>query len=263
MVPAHFENWEGGGLWRLATACHGADRTYDNLDLIGYFRWMSSSPPDSVADSTYHRIKADIIFGRLLPGERLKLERLRDRYGASVSTLRETLSRLTSEGLVVAEGQRGFEVAPVSPADLRELSALRQLLECYALELSFKAGDVDWEGRVVSAHHKLHRMELKMMSGDPSVTEKWKRYDWEFHQALISACGSRALMDTHAGVFDKYLRYQMLSLTHRGQIAADEHRELMDCALRHDARSAQDILRRHIIAGVEHSLAAKALQLTA
>ena len=74
-----------------------------------------------------------------------------------------------------------------------------------------------------------------MMSGDRSVTEQWKRYDWEFHQALISACGSRVLMDTHASVFDKYLRYQMLSLTHRGQIAADEHLQLRDAALTRDA----------------------------
>ncbi len=214
----------------------------------------------SVADSTYDRIKKDIIFGRLMPDQKLKLDRLRGQYGASVSTLREILNRLAAEGLVVAEGQRGFEVAPISADNLKELSALRQLLEGYALELSFKAGDVDWEGRVVSAHHKLHQMETRMMNGDGSVTETWKRYDWEFHQALISACGSRVLMDAHADVFDKYLRYQMLSLTHRGEIASDEHRRLRDAALRHDAREAEKILRVHIAAGVEHSLAATALK---
>jgi DNA-binding GntR family transcriptional regulator len=214
----------------------------------------------SVADSTYDRIKKDIIFGRLMPDQKLKLDRLRDQYGASVSTLREILNRLAAEGLVVAEGQRGFEVAPISAENLRELSALRQLLEGYALELSFKAGDVDWEGRVVAAHHKLRQMEMRMMDGARSVTETWKRYDWEFHQALISACGSRVLMDAHAGVFDKYLRYQMLSLTHRGRIAADEHKRLRDAALRHDAKEAKKILCDHIAAGVEHSLAAKALQ---
>ena len=220
----------------------------------------TSTTPSSIADSTYDRIKKDIIFGRLTPDQKLKLERLRDRYGASVSTLREILNRLTAEGLVVAEGQRGFEVAPISAENLRELSALRQLLEGYALDISFKSGDVDWEGRVVAAHHKLHQMEIRMMAGDNSVTETWKRYDWEFHQALISACGSRVLMDAHAGVFDKYLRYQMLSLTHRGKIAADEHQRLRDAALRHDAKEAEKILRVHIAAGVEHSLAAKALQ---
>jgi DNA-binding GntR family transcriptional regulator len=209
----------------------------------------------SIAETTYRQIRADIIFGRLAPDEKLKLERLKSRYGVSVSTLREILNRLASEGLVVAEGQRGFEVAPVSADNLKEIAALRQLLECYALALSFAAGDMDWEGRVVAAHHKLHQMELKMISGDRSVTKDWKRYDWEFHQALISACGSRTLMETHAAIFDKYLRYQMISLTFRGQIAADEHRQMLEAALRRDAATAQEILRRHVEAGVEHGLA--------
>ena len=209
----------------------------------------------TIAETAYRQIRADIIFGRLAPGERLKLERLKTQYGASVSTLREILNRLASEGLVVAEGQRGFEVAPVSPENLREIAALRLLLECHALELSFAVGDMDWEGRVVAAHHKLHQMELRMISGDRSVTKDWKRYDWEFHQALISACGSRTLMETHAAIFDKYLRYQMISLTFRGQIAADEHRQMLEAALKRDAKSAQEVLRRHVEAGVEHGLA--------
>lgn len=99
----------------------------------------------------YKQIRTDIVFGRLRPNERLKLERMKGQYGTSVSTLREILSRLASEGFVRAEGQRGFQVTPVSPEDLLEIANLRSLLECYALELSFSAGDVDWEGRVVAA----------------------------------------------------------------------------------------------------------------
>ncbi|WP_164034223.1 GntR family transcriptional regulator, partial [Serratia marcescens] len=84
----------------------------------------------------------------LQPGRKLKLDVLRVDYEASVSTLREILSRLASEKLVVAEGQRGFEVMPISVANLREIAALRQLLECHALEQSFAQGDLEWEGRV-------------------------------------------------------------------------------------------------------------------
>jgi len=216
--------------------------------------------PQSIAEDAYRIIRGDIIFGRLPPGEKLKLERLKARYGVSVSTLREILTRLASEGLVAAEGQRGFEVAPISPENLQEISALRKLLECHALELSFAAGDVDWEGQVVAAHHKLSQMEQRMIAGDESVKEQWKRYDWEFHQALIMACGSSELMAAHAAMFDKYLRYQMLSLTFRGDIAAREHKALRDAALKRDARSATQILRAHIDGGVAHSLASEALK---
>jgi DNA-binding GntR family transcriptional regulator len=211
--------------------------------------------PATVGENAYQKIRSDIVFGRLAPGKKLKLDRLKADYGASVSTLREILNRLHSERLVVAEGQKGFEVAPVSIANLREIAALRQLLECRALEQSFRAGDMEWEGRVVAAHHRLARMEERMAQGDRSQTEEWKRYDWQFHQALISACGSAMLIDNHAAVFDKYLRYQMIALSYRGDIAANEHAELLECALARDAARACEVLTRHVAGGVEHALA--------
>jgi DNA-binding GntR family transcriptional regulator len=210
---------------------------------------------ETIGDNAYRRIRADIIFGRIAPSQKLKLDKLKDVYGASISTLREILSRLTSEGLVVAEGQRGFEAAPVSVENLREVAALRQLLEGFALEQSFAAGDVEWEGRVVAAHHKLAALEQRMRDGDMSQTEMWKRYDWEFHQALISACGSKVLMDTHAAIFDKYLRYQMIALSFRGDIAAREHRVMLEAALDRDAPTAKSMLEKHVGGGVEHALA--------
>src|SRR5437667_11104268 len=137
-----------------------------------------TSDYDSVGEKTYRRIRTDIVFGKLAPSAKLKLDRMREEYGASVSTLRELLNRLASEGLVVAEGQRGFEVAPVSAQNMREIAELRLLLESHALTQSFRAGDVDWEGRVVSAHHKLSLIEKRLLSGDRADAETWKRYDW-------------------------------------------------------------------------------------
>ena len=214
-----------------------------------------TSDYDSVSEKAYRRIRSDIIFGKLSPSEKLKLERLREDYGASVGTLRELLNRLASEGLVVAEGQRGFEVAPVSAENLREIAALRLLLESHALTQSFHAGDMEWEGRVVSAYHKLSAIEKKLVSGDRADSETWKRYDWEFHHALISACGSNALLETHAPVYDKYLRYQMIAGIFRGEIAAHEHRKLLDCALGRDSSTARDVLVIHIEACVDFTLA--------
>jgi len=214
---------------------------------------------ETVAETSYRRIRADIIFGRLAPSQKLKLDSLKETYETSVSTLREILNRLSSEGLVVAEGQRGFEVTPISATDLREIAALRLLLETHALEQSFERGEMEWEARLVATHYKLSRMEQLMETGDTSRAEDWKRYDWEFHQALISACGSKLLMETHSAVFDKYLRYQMVALSYRGEIAAREHQQLLDAALKRDQKTAIKILTVHIEAGVEHALARRSL----
>ncbi|NCX57821.1 MAG: GntR family transcriptional regulator [Rhodobacteraceae bacterium] len=211
---------------------------------------------NAVGASTYQSIKRDIIFGDLAPASKLKLETLRKNYNASMSTLRETLNRLASEGFVDALDQRGFFVTPVSKEDLMEVANLRILLECHALKLSIDNGDTDWEGNLVSAHHKLSSMEQKMLSGDDSQKEDWKRYDWEFHLALIEACGSRNLISLHSVLYDKYLRYQMLMLTHRGQEAADEHKQMLEAALDRNVEAATKTLTVHIEKGLEHTLAA-------
>ena len=213
-----------------------------------------SKSKNVVGASTYQHIKRDIIFGRLAPGSKLKLDGLRERYTASMSTLRETLNRLASEGFVDAMDQRGFFVTPVSREDLIEIARLRILLECHALELSVANGDTDWEGNLVAAHHKLHLMEQKMLEGDESEKENWKRYDWEFHLALIQACGSRNLRSLHSVLYDKYLRYQMLVLTHRGDEAVDEHKLMFDAALGRNIELASQSLKSHVENGLSHTL---------
>lgn len=207
----------------------------------------------TVGSTVYHQIKHDIIFGELAPGAKLKLNALKERYAASLSTLRETLNRLASEGFVDAPAQRGFFVRDVSPEDLSEIAGLRILLECHALELSLANGDTEWEGNLVAAHHKLSRMEKKMLLGDKSSKETWKRYDWEFHLATIQACRSQNLLDLHSIIYDKYLRYQNLVLTHRGEIASQEHADLLDAAISRDAERAKDLLKKHIIGGLAHT----------
>ena len=210
----------------------------------------------TVGSTTYQRIKRDIIFGELEPGAKLKLDALKERYATSLSTLRETLSRLASEGFVTTEEQRGFFVTPVSKDDLVEIANLRILLECHALKESVENGDTDWEGNLVAAHHKLHLMEQRMLSGDHSEKEVWKRYDWEFHQAMIKACNSRNLLALHSILYDKYLRYQMLVLTYRGEEAVKEHKAMFEAALARDSIGAQKLLEEHIRHGLEHTLAA-------
>ena len=220
----------------------------------GNFRYLNNDQQNTVGHSTYERIKHDIIFGHLEPGAKLKLEGLKTHYSASVSTLRETLSRLASEGFVSAEEQRGFFVTPVSREDLSEIANLRVLLECHALKQSVGMGDTDWEADLVAAYHKLQIIERRMQSGDETEKELWKRYDWEFHLALICACNSSNLLALHAVLYGKYLRYQMLVLTYRGDAAVEEHKSIFEAALARESEEAAQLLKAHIVNGLNHTL---------
>lgn len=214
---------------------------------------------ESAGERVYRLLRADILRNRLAPGQKLKLDALRESYGVGTGTLRETLGRLVAERLVVAEGQRGFEVAPFSAAELRELASLRLLLESHALDQALRSGDVEWEARVVAAYHKLAQMEDRLGAGDATALDPWRMFDSEFHRTLVSACGSRTLMATHAAIFDRYQRYQNRALGFRGAIAVAEHAAMRDAALRRDAAAARDVLATHILGGVDHALASGAL----
>lgn len=218
---------------------------------------MTDMPP--LGETLYAALRADIIMGRLPPGQKLRLETLRESYDAGLGRLRETLTRLAADGFVTAEGQRGFAVAPISRKGLLEIAELRLVLESHALAKSFEAGDLAWEARVIAAHHTLDAHEDRLERGDTRDLAAWRHSDWAFHQSLISACGSRVLMHSHAEVFDKYLRYQMVALAFRPAASRPEHRAMCDAALARDTTRARDLLALHIRAGVEQAMTLGAL----
>ena len=211
---------------------------------------------NTISSLTYDLIKKDIIFGKLEQSSKLKLDTLKNIYNASLSTIRETLNRLASEGFVVAEEQRGFFVNSFSRNDLIEIANLRVLLECHAIKLSIGRGDTDWEGNLVASYHKLHLLEKKMEKDNAKFKEEWKKYDWEFHLALISNCGSENLLTLHSILYDKYIRYQMAVITYRGKDAEEEHKKIFEAALNRDPETASNILETHITKGLEHTLKA-------
>lgn len=155
---------------------------------------------------------------------------------------------------MLAEEQRGFFVSPFSRDDLIEIAKLRILLESYALNLSLKNGDTDWEGNLVAAHHKLSLIENKMDNKNKDIVESWKKYDWEFHLACIAACGSKNLMALHSNLFDRYLRYQIILVQFRGEEAIEEHNQIYNFSKERDANNAIKYLKIHIEKVLEHAL---------
>ena len=214
----------------------------------------SGTQPATLTEAIYRRLRNDILLGVLRPGDKMKLDALRQNYDASVNTLRETLSRLVSDGLVANEGQRGFTVVPTSLADLRDITEMRRLLECHAARLSIQHADLDWESRVVAAYHKLSKVE-EMIDSDPAKYGPLiETYNRAFHAAIISACGSRWLLNFHGVMYDQSLRYRMLAFQVRDfprEQSRREHHEILDAALARDANRLAAVLGTHITKGAE------------
>lgn len=213
------------------------------------------------ARDTYHLIKRDILVCRLQPGARLRLEELRDRYEVGISPLREALVRLSANGLVILEDHRGFHVAPVSRADLFDVTQMRIMLECEALSESIKNGNDEWESRLMGAYHFLSKTE-EVIGGDGMLGQDWEERHRDYHSVLVHACGSRWLLNLRTLLYDQSDRYRRLSLQAKQQSrpANDEHHEILEAVLARDVDLACNLLTNHIQRSTDILLAAPDLQ---
>lgn len=192
-------------------------------------------------------MRLDIISCTLKPGEKLRFEALRDRYGVSFSTLREALSRLAAEGLVVSEGQRGSVVAPVSIDDLLDLTNVRVLIEKESLRLSILHGDDQWEADILSGYHRMEKMQQRLGT-QYFLDEEWSKLHGGFHLALVNACGSPNLIQMRQKLFDRANRYRLMSSVFRTRWRPKhvEHKTIMDACLARDTDLALTLIERHI-----------------
>jgi GntR family carbon starvation induced transcriptional regulator len=201
----------------------------------------------TIAVDIAHRLRQDIVACRLKPGEPLKFDTLRLAFGASFTTLREALTSLAAEGLVHAEEQRGYRVAPVSKEDLLDVTNTRVLIEIELLKRSIAHGGDDWEIAVISTMHRLGRIEERL-SGKHVDDPDWKIAHRQFHEALVSGDRSPTLLAIRASLFERAERYRNLSSMFRPQSRdkAGEHRAIMKAAIARDADLAVTLIDRHI-----------------
>ena len=202
----------------------------------------------SLTHGVYERLRGDLLACRLQPGARLRINDLCQTLSVSLSAVREALSRLTSEGLVVAEPQRGFHVAPVSAAELRDLTGVRAHIEGLCLERAIAAGDVGWEAQLVAAFHRLSRTPEREADDPQRMSEAWSVAHGAFHAALVQGCDSPWLLRLRETLYAQSERYRRLSVP-MAAVPRDlgrEHREIMDVALARDAGRAKALMTQHL-----------------
>lgn len=216
---------------------------------------MNSTSPNLVDSNTplseqaFRSLRHDVLVGTFEAGSKLKLDELQGHYGFSSSPLREALSRLTQEGLVRADERRGFRVAPISSDDLNDITHMRLMLDVQALRSAIESGDDAWEGGIVSAFHRLEKVESRLSDGPVILDDEWSDVHRNFHSALIAACTSERQRMWSASLFDQAERYRRFSARYR-QVArrkSNEHRKIMDATLRRDSETACALLSDHIL----------------
>lgn len=211
----------------------------------------------TLGEEVYARLRRDLLAGRLPPAQKLPFRQLSAQYGVGISPLRDALSRLASERLVLFEGQRGFAVAPLSLEELHDLCDLRVDLSCKALRRAIQHGGEDWEAEILVAMHRLERSPLPRSATDQEAIDEWERRHDRFHTSLIAACGSPWLLrfcGLLSDQFQRYRRFIVLEMSGSDHLLGEvrkQHRMIADETIARHTENAVGLLARHFESSVQ------------
>ncbi len=196
-------------------------------------------------DRIFERLHADILACRLPPGSKLRINDVAGSSKVSLGAVREALSRLGAEGLVVSESQKGYRVAPLSVDGLRDLTEARVEIERIALSRSIARGDLEWEAALVAAWHRLSKLP-EPQPHDPEAL-RWLAAHGEFHLALVAACGSNKLLQIRVQLYQQSERYRCYSgVVARERDVYAEHQAIFDATIARDTPAAAQAIEAHL-----------------
>ncbi|HYG89270.1 MAG TPA: GntR family transcriptional regulator [Azospirillum sp.] len=217
---------------------------------------MSDRAPDAGQRdgvSTHEWLEAEILSGRLPPGSKIVLDTLAERRSVTPFEIREAVIRLANDGLVSLDSASSLRVAPVSLADLKDLTGTRIVVETEVLRSSIRAADAAWEARVRVAFGELSAVEALLGDNPRAHLDRWERCNGEFHAALVAACPLRRLMRFNTLLYKQHERYRRLVLVQRTtpRDVHAEHLALFEAAIERDAAKACAVLEEHIARTVD------------
>lgn len=203
---------------------------------------MQSVARRTLTDATTDALRDRILRGELSAGEPLRQVALAAELGVSRIPLREAFQRLEAEGLISLLPHRGAVVAALPTDDMPELFSLRATIECdiFARAMS-RVTRVD----VALARRARLAFEAAVSRGDNGYLGE---ANLQYHLALYAPAHRPRTIEVISRLHqqcDRLLRLQ-LALTHGGDQAVQEHRELEAAWEAGDAEHGVRLLRSHI-----------------
>ncbi|WP_082659094.1 GntR family transcriptional regulator [Cellulomonas sp. B6] len=204
----------------------------------------ADAPVVSLREQVYHRLRDEILNGRVSPRERLTEPKLSKAFEVSRTPVREALSRLLSDGLV-ERTDFGYAVVVPSLEDLRNLYELRITLELRGIARAIENPQVRHDDVLLRAElARWDEMRDVVPDPDPSFVLR----DEGFHQVLSRASGNAQLTDALVTVNQKIRAVRMHDFVEEDRITAtiDEHREILGLVIERRLPESLTALHKHV-----------------
>ncbi|MFG1777853.1 GntR family transcriptional regulator [Micromonospora sp. NPDC049051] len=201
----------------------------------------------NAAEDAYEALRSAILSGAIGPRERLGEVELSRQFGVSRTPIREALRRLTAEGLVVFQPNRGARVAEWSLVDLQEIYEIRARLESYGASLAAKRIDADCLPKLSLLCDQMEERAQRMTLPD---LEQIANLNSELHGLVISAAASPRLTSLLSAVVEVPLIVRAFRLYSPDALARSmaHHRDLVAALRARDADWAASTMRAHVLA---------------
>ncbi|GAA5532040.1 GntR family transcriptional regulator [Deinococcus aluminii] len=196
--------------------------------------------PTLVRDGVYGHLRRAVLDGEIAPGERLGEAELGERLGVSRTPIREAIMRLTQEGLLVAEANKGVRVRTVSAAEARDTYVVREELDGLAAALAAQAHS--------EADAQTLRAALNALNAAPGGDYREQtRLDLAFHQGVALAAHNAALADLARGLEQRVALIKHQTRTYNAHPDTEaQHAAILQAILARDADTARAAARTHV-----------------
>jgi DNA-binding GntR family transcriptional regulator len=197
----------------------------------------------SIRADGYEDLRAAIVNGELLPGERLVEEDLSARLGLGRGAVRMALVRLEHDGLVERERHRGARVRRVSEAEAIELLEARAALE--GLAARHAALDAD-DAAVERLRDIIGGMRRLREQGDLIGLSNANA---RLHAAILEASGHETATRLSRTLSSQIVRFQFRTvlLPGRPDRSLAEHAEIVEAIAARDPDAAEQAMQRHLL----------------
>ncbi|HUC63045.1 MAG TPA: GntR family transcriptional regulator [Alphaproteobacteria bacterium] len=196
-----------------------------------------------VPDVIYEWLRTHILSGRLAPGMELRQDLLAKHFSVSRVPVREALSRLQAEGLIVLRPRRGFAVVSLNRSEIIEIFELRMVVEEHALAVATRARTAEDIARIEATLTRMERLDRSA----PNYLNDWAAVNHEFHTSLINSARRQRLSEVSLNLRDAIEPYIRIEANLTGQVddADSEHRAIFNAFRDGDADEAGRVSRAH------------------
>lgn len=199
--------------------------------------------PLRLGDEVYNAVYAQLMSQKILPGSKISIDNLARELGVSQTPIREALSRLEAQGLIVKTHLIGFSAAPqVDRARFDQLYEMRLLLEPFVARKAATAIDA-------SQLTLLQRLAAEMRGEGGQAVASYSEFaqlDGEFHDTIARACGNELMRETLASLHTHIHLFRLFPHSGATTKANSEHADLLEALESHDPAAAERAMRNHV-----------------